>query len=185
MLVVEPCITATFGTTVPEDHSFAFNVGPKKNFHPSKLRHYYLGWVHRLQDRGATRGPARHWLHLVLQCSGRSTKEKGCSRKTNSPGSKFSLVVTNLPLTLSPLSSSLNLGFAPANSASVQPSSWGSVGVSTFLLGCSSLQRATASLLRASKSLLAASRFSGVNLENLKIVGGADGHNIQCLLSSL
>ena len=26
MLVVEPCITATLGTTIPKDHSFTFNV---------------------------------------------------------------------------------------------------------------------------------------------------------------
>ena len=31
MLVVEPCITATLGTTIPEDHIFTFNViGLKK-----------------------------------------------------------------------------------------------------------------------------------------------------------
>ena len=49
------------------------------------------------------------------------------------------------------------------------------------MFGSSSLQRADASLLRASKSLLAASRFSGVNLENLKSVVGVDGHNTALL----
>ena len=43
MLVVEPCITATLGTTIPEDHSFKFTVRPKNDFHPSALRRYYLG----------------------------------------------------------------------------------------------------------------------------------------------
>ena len=167
MLVMQPGVSAARAAAISGNLCYFF----------SRSARGHLGWVHLRQERGATSGPARHWLQRVLQCSGRSTNEKGVSRKTSSPASNFSLVVTNLPLTLSPLSSGFSLGLAPISSASDQPSIWQSFTLKTSSFSCSSLQRVAASLLRASKSLQAPSRFSGVNFEclgNVKCEGSYD-----------